>query len=403
MARRMKSSAASGHAVPPRSLPLQEGHLLVSQWTGNEYKQMEKVFVGVVAGAADPDVVKAVRAVLDFVYYAHYEAHTEDSLSCLQEAWTRFHSHKHVFVRLGVRNDFIIPKLHSITHYVDSIRLFGTADGYNTEGPERFISTSPSMDAVWRFDQYIEWFKNGCKSQLSSGPELAVQGGGGGEEEEAENIEEDVEGEVQETAWENCKDCERYTISKCPAFPNTSVKSITKEFVAPDFVQCLKEFVSTRTASPESDRVRRPTNHTAVKSFLSSLKQYTTFSVYKQFKKDLPLMSQVSKKPTSDSIRAMPAKSAKGLRPATLSQFLTVLAYDGGVGSSEAELERETARNPLKGLMVCQIRLLFRLPSDMEHATGSKHPHHSTGMTTPLRHHRRQASIIPITAITALR
>ncbi|KAI0683738.1 hypothetical protein BC835DRAFT_1394092 [Cytidiella melzeri] len=23
--------------------------------------------------------------------------------------------------------------------------------------------------------------------------------------------------------------------------------------------------------------------------------------------------------------------------------------------------------------MVCQIRLLFRLPSDMEHATGSKH------------------------------
>ncbi|KAI0699577.1 hypothetical protein BC835DRAFT_1412559 [Cytidiella melzeri] len=48
----------------------------------------------------------------------------------------------------------------------------------------------------------------------------------------------------------------------------------------------------------------------------------------------------------------MPAKSAKGLQPATLSQFSTILAHDGGVGStqdSEAELERETAHNPLKG------------------------------------------------------
>ncbi|KAI0681907.1 hypothetical protein BC835DRAFT_1409663 [Cytidiella melzeri] len=168
-----------------------KGISLVSQWTGNEYKQMEKVFVGVVAGAADPDVVKAVRAVLDFVYYAHYEAHTEDSLSCLQEAWTRFHSHKHVFMHLGVRNDFNISKLHSMTHYVDSIRLFGTADGYNTEGPEhlhidfakhgyrasnckqyaqQMTVWMDCQDAVQRFDQYIEWFKNGRKSQLSSGP-----------------------------------------------------------------------------------------------------------------------------------------------------------------------------------------------------------------------------------------
>ncbi|KAI0699578.1 hypothetical protein BC835DRAFT_1267756 [Cytidiella melzeri] len=237
-----------------------KGILLVSQWTGNEYKQMEKVFVVVVAGAANPDIVKAVQAMLDLVYYAHYEAHTEDSLLCLQKAWTHFHSHKHVSVRLEVCNDFNIPKLHSMTHYVDSIGLFETADGYNTEGPERlhldfskhgYCASNckqyvwqmtvwmDCQDAVRRFDQYIEWFKNGCKSQLSSGPELAVQGGRGRDDKEAENIEEDVKGVVQETAWENHKDCKQYTISKCPDFPNMSVKSITEDFVAPDFVQCL--------------------------------------------------------------------------------------------------------------------------------------------------------------------
>ncbi|KAH7904461.1 hypothetical protein BJ138DRAFT_989786, partial [Hygrophoropsis aurantiaca] len=42
----------------------------VSQWTGKEHKEMEKVFLGLVAGGTDPRIVRAVRAVTDFIYYS---------------------------------------------------------------------------------------------------------------------------------------------------------------------------------------------------------------------------------------------------------------------------------------------------------------------------------------------
>ncbi|KAH9856106.1 hypothetical protein C2E23DRAFT_722345, partial [Lenzites betulinus] len=53
------------------------GISLVSQWTGTEFRNMQKVFLGVVAGAADERVIRAVRALLDFIYLAHFEAHTD--------------------------------------------------------------------------------------------------------------------------------------------------------------------------------------------------------------------------------------------------------------------------------------------------------------------------------------
>ncbi len=63
-----------------------KGISLVTQWTGNEYKNMEKVFLSVLDGSAQNGVVECVRSVLDFIYYAHFEAHTDESLSKLDEA-----------------------------------------------------------------------------------------------------------------------------------------------------------------------------------------------------------------------------------------------------------------------------------------------------------------------------
>lgn len=45
----------------------------VKQWTGSEVKEMEKQFLAVLAGAGDPskspDVMRAARAMLTFIYY----------------------------------------------------------------------------------------------------------------------------------------------------------------------------------------------------------------------------------------------------------------------------------------------------------------------------------------------
>lgn len=82
---------------------------------------MEKVFLGVIAGTVKATVASAVKAILDFIYYAHFETHTMESLCRLEQAYTTFHNAKYVFIRLGMREDFNIPKIHSMQHYVRSI------------------------------------------------------------------------------------------------------------------------------------------------------------------------------------------------------------------------------------------------------------------------------------------
>jgi hypothetical protein len=109
----------------------------VSQWTGKELKEMARVFIPVLAGLVEPDVLTAARGLLDFIYYAQYQSHTDETLARMQEALSMFHAHKDVFIEHGIREHFNIPKLHSMLHYIPSIRSLGSADGFNTESPER--------------------------------------------------------------------------------------------------------------------------------------------------------------------------------------------------------------------------------------------------------------------------
>ena len=77
---------------------------LVSQWSGTKYKNMERVFLGVLAGPSEPGLIHIVHATLDFIYYAHFESHTIDSL----------HNNLHYFVDQGIHedcDDFNILKL----------------------------------------------------------------------------------------------------------------------------------------------------------------------------------------------------------------------------------------------------------------------------------------------------
>ncbi|KAJ6566640.1 hypothetical protein B0H19DRAFT_939699 [Mycena capillaripes] len=110
----------------------------VSQWTGTEHKEMEKVFWGLIAAGAHPQMVTAVRGLMDFAYFASLQSHTSITLLGMRDALNTFHANKQIFMDLhGRKNDFNIPKIQSLDHYEPGIRLFGTADGFNTESPER--------------------------------------------------------------------------------------------------------------------------------------------------------------------------------------------------------------------------------------------------------------------------
>ncbi|KAI0039510.1 hypothetical protein FA95DRAFT_1504079 [Auriscalpium vulgare] len=156
----------------------------LSRVSGQEHKDMCRILMALVVDLELPDkssparVVRAVRALLDFLYLAQYPSHSSNTLAYLEEALQRFHDNKHVFEELGIRGHFIIPKLHGLSHYVESIKLFGTTDNYNTEATERlhidyakdaYRSTNhkdafPQMtrwlirrEQIWQHERYISW------------------------------------------------------------------------------------------------------------------------------------------------------------------------------------------------------------------------------------------------------
>jgi hypothetical protein len=159
----------------------------VSQWTGTEHKEMEKVFLGIQVmsrgGTSDKRMIIAVRALIDFAYYASLQSHTTQTLAGLRKALDDFHANKDAFIELGGREQvhFNIPKVHSLEHYEQLIYLFGSADGFNTESPERLhidfaknaYRASNRKDYIqqmtrWlqrqenvdRFSEFLSWTRN---------------------------------------------------------------------------------------------------------------------------------------------------------------------------------------------------------------------------------------------------
>lgn len=115
----------------------------LSRVSGTEHSQISSFLLGLIIDVQLPDgvsslpLIRATRAILDFLYIAQYPVHTSETLVSLERALIEFHANKFIFETLGIRDHFNIPKLHFLVHYVRAIKLFGTTDNYNTETTER--------------------------------------------------------------------------------------------------------------------------------------------------------------------------------------------------------------------------------------------------------------------------
>ena len=165
-----------------------KGITSLSRVTGQEHNQMSRILMGLVIDAPLPDgmsnarLIRAVRALLDFLYLSQYPVHTDETLTLLEDALERFHDNKKIFVDLGIRDAFNIPKLHFMRHYIDYVKLYGTLDNFNTEYTERlhidlakdaYAATNHKDEftqmAVWlerkekilRHHQYVDWRLDG--------------------------------------------------------------------------------------------------------------------------------------------------------------------------------------------------------------------------------------------------
>lgn len=110
----------------------------LSQISGTERKNMGKILLACLVGSAIPDRgITACRAILDFIYLAQYSTHDDDTLGYMDTALQTWHASKSYFIHVGLREHFNFPKMHSLRHYVQSIRLFGATNNFNTEMFER--------------------------------------------------------------------------------------------------------------------------------------------------------------------------------------------------------------------------------------------------------------------------
>jgi hypothetical protein len=169
-----------------------KGMTSLSRVTGQEHDQMSRILLGLVIdvqldnGMSNGRLIRAVRALLDFLYIAQYPVHTDDTLELLEDALRSFHDNKDIFIGLGLWDSFNLPKPHFASHYVEYIKLYGSLDNFNTEYTERlhidlakdayaatnhkdeFIQMTlwlERKEKIFRHHQYVQW-------QLEGSPAL---------------------------------------------------------------------------------------------------------------------------------------------------------------------------------------------------------------------------------------
>ncbi|KAJ7799073.1 hypothetical protein B0H14DRAFT_3886214 [Mycena olivaceomarginata] len=324
----------------------------VSQWTGTEHKEMEKVFLGLVVAGAHPELVHAVRALMDFASLASLQSHTTTTLLALRAALDDFHAHKNIFMSSP------------------SIRLFGSADGFNTESPERL---------------HIDYAKNAYR---------------------ASNRKDYI---VQMTLWLQRQE----SVARFSAFkewmstPHSSAAPTQHPAVIPSVPLASKsddaDTLTHRTYSISkqppaatrcvvADHIIAENGHNAIR-FLPALSQflrsafnstytpysYDVFPTWKRLKFTLPNIPEVGRRHAINLVRA----TAPVVPPGDARYRAIEPAYHDFALVKTAETNVFTDGTALHGLRIAQVRVIFQLPA--HYPVKSRQPLAYIEWFTPLR------------------
>lgn len=288
-----------------------------------------------------------------------------------------FHDNKDVFIDLDVRREhFNISKIHNVKHYVESIRLLGTADGYNTESSERLHidlakcgysagnkkNYIPQMtkwlqrqEAIHHFGTYLQWAIPGYRADGEA--ETAEVGA-----EDAEAEEDDIDEEAEEVPTSSSQNDVVHSVARRPAYKGVPLESVVEDYGTLDLVKHLNTFTR------ESGGVVEAT-------------EATRYSIYKRAVLQLPPIREVSGSPVQDRIYAVKASEARistktGIRAATPTRFSTALIRTA---------PKDDSRGPMHGISIGEIRLIFELPPELgQHPGPLIYVHWLTPLREPL-------------------
>jgi hypothetical protein len=311
----------------------------VSQWTGREHKDMQRVFVGLLIGAVQPAVLRTARAAVDFIYYSQLQIHTSTTLNALQDALRIFHENKAIFIREGVREHFNIPKLHQMLHYFEAIKSRGAADGYNTESPERLhidfakeayrasngrdyeeqmVKWLGRQEAVARFRAYLDWCDTEFESDVDTGSDRDT-------DTDSDVINKPLADTFATTTTAGLPSTHHLPVQ--PGFPLTDIVTLTTRFFAVDFVSALTKVIRRAYPAPAQPLLPNATDK---------------FDVFKRLSIRLRNLAAVGRFKATQRIRATPL--IPGRKKDTPANFDTVLIR------SEGELGNQVTRGTcLKG------------------------------------------------------
>ena len=120
-----------------------EGISGLKQVTGREQRDIQRYIIVVIADAVPPRFLVAIRALLDFRYFAQSPVITEEVCQNISDALSLFHQHKEAIVDAGARRgkkgkilDWHIPKLELFQSVVSNIRLNGVACQWSADFTE---------------------------------------------------------------------------------------------------------------------------------------------------------------------------------------------------------------------------------------------------------------------------
>ena len=218
----------------------------LSQISGPERKNMAKILLGCLIGSIPTQGVAAITALLDFIYIAQYTSHNTETLGLLEDALNRFQTHRNYFLQTGIREDFNIPKFHSLHHFVEAIMLFGTTDNYNTETFERLHIDFVKLG--WRasnqrdeFPQMIRWLSRREKVAAFEAHQISSQAAGGHRP-------------IPSLPTSATTRTTSITLAKNPHYPGRDFPFIHDKHDAPDFEFYLKQYINQFTSRPIGQR-----------------------------------------------------------------------------------------------------------------------------------------------------
>lgn len=229
---------------------------------------------------------------------------------------------------LDVRDHFNIPKLHQLSHYIQSIKLFGAADGFNTELPERLhidfakeayrasnkrdyeeqmVLWLQRQEAIFWRVSYLEWVaEHGAQTEHQYGYDS---------DSDAEEDFDFVPVVSQDIV---------HVLAKTPPHPRQSIQHLETMHGAIDFLPAFKSFL----------RKYVPHNH-IVPGYQDR------FDVFRQAVIIIPPNPRVSELPKRLRVRATPEvlPSPSGRKPGSPARFDMALLTDGVRASKLYTLE----------------------------------------------------------------